>query len=913
MTILRRLLSGLRALVRRRRDDADLDDELRAYLDAAIEDRIAAGQNRADATRAARAELGSPVAIRDSVHDAGWETSLEHLWADVCDAARGLRSAPGFTIAVVLTLALGIGVNVGMFILLDVVLLRPLALPAPHELVALYERGREGEPDVAGGTGRYLRFSYSRYQLLQRAVGENGALAASSYTFDAGARPAGAAEDRRLNAQLVSGNYFATLGVPPLRGRLLTPQDDVPNAPATAVISAALWRSAFASSDDALGQPLLVNGRVAATIVGVTPEQFVGGWADQHVDVWLPVTQQFAVGYHNESSAYTAVDLERSWLDQEISWLRVIGRLPGERRAIAETLLQGANRQGLEILTSTMDQRQRESLMANMLVVEPFARGFSGLRAQYSSLIVALTLLVGLLLALTCANIAGLFLVRAGRRAHEVMIRAALGATAARIARRCLAESLLLAVAGGAAGYVMGSWVKTTLAVQVMGTSRQIPTALAFDWRIFVFAVCITVATAVVFGLAPAVHAFRLGRWAGSTLNQRSGDSANGLRGLRPVVVLQLALSVVIVFAATLLDRTVINLSRVDPGFDQEHVIAAYFNLAAARYSPAEASAVRERLLTAVGAVSGVRSSAIVMCGLLSNCSYSTSMYLSHAPEAIPVQLNWVGPGYFSTIGRPLVRGREFRLSDAAGAPVAIVSESLANRGFDGRDPIGERVGRNEPDTTIVGVVRDARSRRLRDAPVPMVFLLVNQPPPSVFRFAPGTLEISVAGRPQAMVPVIREALRRTEPRVTFDVQLMSDRIAGQFERERAVATLASGFALLALLLASIGLYGVLADAVGRRTKEIGVRIAVGADRVQVTRLVVRQGAVLTVLGLAGGLVAAPWLVRYLQGMLFDVSRFDPWSFVAVALVLAVIAALASYLPVRRATRVDPVIALRAE
>ena len=871
MTILRQLLSGLRALIHRRRDDADLDDELRAYLDAAIETRMAAGQSRADATRAARAELGSPLAIRDQVHAAGWETSLENLWADVRDAARGLRLSRGFTTAVVATLALGIGVNVGMFTLLDVILLRPLALPAPHELVALHERGRYGEPDVVGGTGRFLRFSYPRYQLFQRAVGASGALAASSATFDVGARAQGATADRRLDAQLVSGNYFSTLGVSPLRGRLLLPHDDVPNAPVSAVISAGFWRSAFASSDAALGQQLMVNGRVAATIVGVTPEHFVGGWADQHVAVWLPVTQQFALGYRNESSSYTTVEPGRSWLDQEISWLRVIGRLPADRRLLAETLLRGANRQGLDSLTSTMDARQRESLMSNTLVVEPFARGFSGLRAQYSSLIVALMVLVGLLLVLTCANVAGLFLVRAGRRTREVTIRAALGATAARIARRCLAESLLLALAGGVAGYVMGSWVTTTLALQVMGTSRQIPEGFALDWRILGFTAGISLTTSLVFGFAPAMHAFRLGRAVPSPLNQRSGDGSSGLRGLRPIVVLQLALSVVVVFAATLLGRTLINLSRLDPGFDREQVIGAYFNLPAAGYSNDEAPAVRERLLAATASVPGVTSSAIVMCGLLANCSYSTSLYVGSAPEPVSVQLNWVGPGYFSTIGRPLVRGREFSPSDASGSRVAIVTESLANRWLGGRDPIGERLGGKERDTTIVGVVRDARSRQLREAPVPMVFLLVNQPPSSTFRFAPGTLEIRIASSPQTMILPIRDALRRAEPRVAFEVQSMPERMARQFERERAVATLASGFALLALLLASLGLYGVLADGVGRRTREIGIRIALGADHVHVTRLVVRQGAVLTVVGLAAGLIVAPVLTRYLQEMLFDV------------------------------------------
>jgi predicted permease len=913
MTLARRLVSGLRALVRRRRDDADLDDELRAYLESDIEARIAAGQNRTDATRAAQADLGSPLAIRDRVHDVGWETSLEQLWADVRDAARGLRWSPGFTTGVVITLALGIGVNVAMFTLLDTVLLRPLALPAPHELVALHERAREGEPDTVGGTGRFLRFSYPRYQLLQQALGADGALAASSATFDIGARPQGAADERRLDAQLVSGNYFATLEVSPLRGRLLVPQDDLPNAPAAAVISARIWRSMFAASDAVLGQPLVLNGGSVATIVGVAPDEFVGGWADQQVDLWIPVTQQFAVGYRNESSAYTAVDLGRSWLDQEISWLRVIGRVPVDRRQRAEALLQAANRQGLEQLASAMDASARASITANTLVVEPFARGFSGLRAQYSSLIVALMLLVALLLLLTCANIAGLFLVRAGRRTHEVTIRAALGATAGRIARRCLAESLLLAVGGGVAGCLAGWWVKTTLAVQVMGTSRQLAAGAALDWRILGFAAGITVTTAAVFGLAPTMHAFRLGRRAPSSLNQRTGDAMIGLRGLRPLVVLQLALSVVVVFAATLLGRTLINLSKLDPGFDHEHVIGAYFNLAAAGYSSAEAPEVRERLVAAATSVPGVASAAIATCGLLSNCSYTNSVLLDVAPKPVSVNLNWVGPRYFSTIGRPLVRGREFVPADASGARVAVITESLANRWFSGREPLGARLGFDEPDTIVVGVVRDARSRRLREAPVPMVFLLVNQPPPKKFRVAPGTLELRLTGSPQAMIPVVRDALRRAEPRVAVDVQWMSERLARQFERERAVASLASGFALLALLLAAIGLYAVLADGVDRRMREIGVRMALGADTGQVVTLIVRQGAMLTGLGLAVGLLVAPWLTRYFQEMLFEISRFDPWTFITVALVLAGVSVLALYLPVRRATRVDPVVALRAE
>jgi predicted permease len=521
-------------------------------------------------------------------------------------------------------------------------------------------------------------------------------------------------------------------------------------------------------------------------------------------------------------------------------------------------------------------------------------------------------LLVGLLLLLTCANVAGLLLVRAGRRAREMTILAALGATAGRIARRCLVESALVAIAGGIAGYLIGTWIKTTLAMQIMGTARTIPAGFSVDWRVMTFAIVASLTTAVVFGLAPVVHALRLGRKP--HLSQRSADSPAGLRGLRPIVVLQLALSVVVVFAAALLGRTVLNLSRVDLGFSADHLVGAYFSTAAAGYTPEEAPAVRDRLIAAATSIPGVTSAAVSMCGLFANCSYSASAHFEgRADDAPDSQLNWVGPGYFSTIGRPIVQGREFSRRDATGPRVAIVTASLVDRYFDGHNPVGRMVGGQVPDAVIVGVVGDARSRRVRDAPVPMVYYLVDQPPPARFRFAPGTIEIRVAGDPTPMVPVIREALSRAEPHVNLRVESMPERVSQQFERERAVTALAAAFAALALLLASIGLYGVLADGVGRRTKEIGVRMALGAGRTQVVGLIVRQGAMLTMIGLLAGLIAAPWLTRYLKSMLFDVSPFDPQIFLAVAFVLAIIATLAAYLPARRATRVDPVIALRAE
>ncbi len=914
---IRRTLSGLRALVRRRADDTDLDDELQQYLAEIVEAKVAAGLDREEALRVARAELGSPAAIHDYVQDVGWEHRLVNVWDDVRYAARGLKASPGFTLAVLATLGLGIGVNTAMFSMLDAVVLRKLPVPRAEELFALYENAPQAAPDPVSGSGRYLRFSYPRYMRLQEALGPHGSLAATTGT---NRFPARLPDGQRISVdlQLVSGNYFETLRVQPARGRALTLEDATDRAPAVAVVSETFWKHHFSATDAAIGQTLEINN-VIVTIVGVAPSGFGGVWLDDSPDLWLPVTLQPAIQHRTNTSTYGAVDTTHSFLGQDrIAWLNIVGRTATDERRLAETLLQTENRLALAdfALGAAENARERESMEGHTLALESLSHGFSRLRAKQSKTLLALMGLLSLILLLTAANVANLMLVRASRRRRETAVRVALGATTSRIVAQVLVESLLLALLGGAAGVLAAGWTRHALAKQLTGTASMLPVGFSLDLRTLLFALLASVTTAIVFGVAPALRAARAGSLVSAGLNERETVGLAALRGMRPFVVLQLALSVVIVFAATLLSRSLLNLVRVDTGFASEHLVTAqFFNARALAASGISLTAVEDRLVSAANSVPGVTSSAVSVCGLIAGCSYTTSVRIDHVDGTVPVYQNWVGQEYFATVGMRVVRGREFDEHDTARSmPVVVVTESIARHYLAGRDPIGIRLrglaASQQYDAEIVGVVADVRPVTLRDAPAAMVFY------PYSLRRAdamPTAIDIRVAGDPNRAVVGVRDALTRAEPRLTFNVTSMPMRLAQHIERDRAVAYLTSAFAGLSLLLASVGLYGVLSYLVGQRSREIGLRLALGAQRSNVIALVVKQGTALAIIGLALGLAVAPLATRSLQGMFFEVSPLDARMFVSVALVMLAIAALATIVPARRATRVDPIVALRCE
>jgi predicted permease len=898
---------------RRKRALDGLHEDIRDHLEREIEENIARGMPPVEARRQALLKFGNVARVSEDTRAVWAWTWLEQVVQDVRYASRSLWAAPGFTAAIIVTLGLGIGVNTAMFSMLDAVVLQKLPVPNADELFALYENAPEVVPDNVGGRGRYLRFSYPRYLRLQQALGSHGSLAAVTVTNSfAGRLPSG--QPAPIDAQLVSGNYFETLRVPAARGRVLTMADTIgPAGTMVAVVSDRFWKRALGGTDDALGKTFALND-VTLTVVGVAPPGFTGAWMDDSPDAWLPLTLQSAIQYRNNVSSYGQVDRAQAFLGQDrIAWLNLVGRVSRNERLLADTLLTNANRLGIEdfAIAATTNEAGRRAILAQTLAIEPLAHGFSGLRAERSRVLLALMGLVALVLLLTAANVANLLLVRAGRRSREIAVRTALGATTGRIVRSLFTETLLLAGLGGAVGVLAGGWTRGVLAREIVGSSRLLPAGFSLDLRTLLFAAVVSILTAIVFGLLPAVRAARRSRAVASGLNERQAIGLGAMKGMRPLVVLQLGLSVVIVFAATLLSRTLINLTRVDPGFTVEHLVTASFGVRNLGYSAGEVNALANRLVAAANEVPSVTSAAVSVCGLLGGCSYTTSVRIPHNENSIGVHQNWIGPGYLATVGLPLLRGREFDGRDtAAGPPVAIVTTSMAQRAFPGQDPIGKQVLNDGVPAEIVGVAGDVRPVSLREPPVSMVFYPLSRRRADAF---PTALDLRVTGDPEQSVAMLRDALKRVAPDLTANVTSMPSRLVLHVARERAVAYLAGGFAVLALLLGSVGLYGVLSYIVAQRHREIGVRMALGARSSEVLTLVLKQGGVLAMVGLVLGLAAAPIATRSLEGMFFEVTPLDPTTFVSVAGVMLTVATIAAIIPARRATKVDPVIVLRAE
>jgi Acidobacterial duplicated orphan permease len=842
---------------------------------------------------------------------------FDTLVQDVRYAVRSLWHTPVFTAAAIVTLALGMGANATIFTLLDAVLFKPLPVPRPDELLTIYENSPDAAPnalpDTAGGTGRYLRFSYPRFQLLQEALGNKGTLAASTLSARVVGRTQASNTASPINTQLVSGEYFATLGVVMQRGRALSSGDMQHDARGqVAVISDRYWTTALARSEQAVGQTIdLKNVRV--TVIGVAAPGFVGIRTDSVADVWVPLTLQMPLGYAYNSSAYPGADRRKPWLDQDnISWLNIVARVDRARQAEATTLLQTANARGLQRMADALsDPRERSSTVARSLVVTSFARGFSGLRARFSDALLALGVLVAVVLLVTCANISNLLLARATGRRRETAVRISLGATTSRLVRQHLVESLVLAAAGGATSILAAYWTSTFLARSVIGRTGELPPVFTLDARVWIFTAVLSIGCAVAFGLAPALRAIAVGMTSGITINQRVSTYA-AVKGMRPLVAAQIALSFAVVFAAVLLGRTLSYFARIDPGFNTDRLVTAAIDPDTSGYSREQIPVMVDRLVATIDAVPGVVSTSVTTCGLMTNCSYSSGFTIEGSDRGIQFNNNWISPAFFSTVGIPLVAGRDFTVRDTAQSPrVAIISESIARRYFPNQNPLGKRLGYEVADTEIVGVVRDARPS-LHTEPIAMVYFPTKQPP--TFTASPHAIVVRVTGDADLAIATIRAAIQRTEPGLLLDnISTMTAVLERDVTRERIIAYLASAFALLALLLACVGLYGVLSYTVTRRTQELGVRIALGARPADLTRMVIGDGSRVVLAGIAAGIIAAAMVGRLVTSLLAGVTAYDPMTFVGVALSLILVTLAASYLPARRASRIDPATALRTE
>ena len=837
---------------------------------------------------------------------------IDTLRQDLKYAARSLWRTPRFAIAATITLALGIGANAAMFTLLDAAMFKPLNVPAPEDLVTLYEQPRQGTPDAAGGTGRYLRFSYPRFERLRDALDSRGSLAAMTRSATFVVRFPERTQATTVRTQLVSDGYFSTLGIIIPQGRAIQTSDIRAGAP-VAVIGDRLWREQLGSAD-VIGRTLTISGS-PTTIVGIAPPGFVGAWSDAAADLWLPLSMQQPLGYRSNVSSYGPVDINKPWASQDrIAWLNLVGRVPAHEMAQARVALDAANRAALADMGGAIDEpRIRTELISNTLVVQSLEQGFSRLRTQLSDAFIALSAMVAFVLLVACANVANLLLARSTARSREMAIRIAVGASRRRLLQQSLVESTLLAALGGAAGWVVGHWSSGLLASAFLSTTRdRLPDVYTPDVRVLVFTTMVSVVTALLCGLLPAARTARDDAGTLVTTSRSSGAAPSVMRGMRPLVAAQLALAVVVVFSAALLGRGLINFAKLDPGYDIDHVVSVSFTPAASGYQPAQFAALGSRLVDAVGATPGLVSASLSRCGLLADCSYSRSFVLDGNRDRGEIDLNenHVGPGYFATTGIPIVAGREFADRDGdGGARVAIVSQSVAARYFAGVNPIGRRIGDSEFTAEIVGIVGDVRPYRLREEPVPMVYFPIAQ-----WASQPHNLAIRVDGDVNLAVASVRAALERVEPGLVLDsVGTMAFQAERNVLRERLVTYLAALFGALALLLGCVGLYGVLSYSVARRTQEFGVRLALGASPRDLTRAVLRDALSVAVAGTVVGLVIALWASGLLRALLFQVTAMDPVVAAASAGLLLAATLMASYIPARRAARVNPISALHTD
>jgi predicted permease len=829
---------------------------------------------------------------------------MNGIWRDTRHAVRSLRKTPGFLAIVVLTLGLGIGANAAIFSLMDQILLRPLAVHDPESLVLL-----DGPGAFMGRTMNAMTFSYPMYKdFRDRNEVFTGVLARFPVALTAVWR--GASE--RANGDLVSGNYFEVLGVQPALGRLFNASDDrTPGGHPIAVLSYGYWQRKFGGDPLVLNQTITVNGH-PLTIVGVSDRRFTGIQVGSSVDIMVPIMMKAEM-----TPTWNDLDNRRS------RWLNVMARLkPGTSRTQAGTAMnviyRQINEQEIKDIPNASESF-RKRFTSKHLDLLPGRKGLSDLRREFSTPLIVLMSMVGVVLLISCANVANLLLARTTARQKEISLRLALGANRARIVRQQFVESGLLALAGTFVGLLLAWWTGALLIGALPGDPAARTLSANPDVRVTMFALAVGVLTAVVFGIVPALQATRTTVTA--ALKEDSGSVSGGGRQARlrrGLVIAQVALSMLLLAGAGLFARSLYNLKTLDPGFRVDDLFAFSIDPSLSGYEGNRLTALYQRLQEALTAVPGVRNVSMSETGALTGNDWQMTVrvdgYQPKEGEDMNPSVDGVGPRYFETMGIPLVSGREFTERDVKGAPkVAIINETMAKYFFEGASPIGRRFGfgrGSATDVEIVGVAKDVRSLELRDRAPRFIYLPYAQDE-SVTQL---TFYVRAAQGAQSTAAALRQAVQRIDANLPiFDMKSMQVQVDESLFVERMVAVLSVAFGALATLLAAIGLYGVMSYAVTRRTREIGIRMALGAESGRVLWLVLKEVAVMAAVGITGGLAVAFWLTRQIQAQLFGLAPTDPATLAGAAGLLAVIALAAGYFPARRATTIDPLVSLRSE
>jgi predicted permease len=891
MNAFRRLRAGLRGLFRKTDVDRELDEELGEFLETAVEHRMRTGMTREQAIRAARIETGSVEAVKDRVRDVGWESAVESFLQDLRYAGRLLRASPGFAAVAVLTLALGIGANTAIFTLVDAVLLAPLPVENPAQLVVL---------DVITARGEKQNLSYPLFERIRDEVDAFSGVFAAQDGF---ARlhvgvPGAAGRSDEARVQLVSGEFFPVLGVRALMGRTLMPEDNNPAADSgVAVVSYAFWQRRLGGDAAVVGSILTIK-RQNMTVVGVAPAGFFGESVGRAPDVWVPLAMQ------------PRFDRGRSLLDRpNVGWLRVVGRLrPDATRSTADAALAVA-------LTGIRSGSTDFSQYARRIGVRSSdgSRGLPDFRERFSLPLRILAGIVAMVLLIACANVANLLLARAATRQREMGVRLAIGAGRRRLVRQLFTESLVLAALGGLLGLLFAWWGSRVLLVLASTDSAPIPIDVALNARVLGFTSALSVVTVMIFGLAPALTISRVD--VGTALKLDPG--ARTRAGLsKTLLVTQVALSLVLLSGAALFGQTLRNLRARDLGFAAETLLEVRVAPEASGYKMDQIPDLSRRLLDRLEASPGVESAAYTHAGfgggISRTCCVAIAGYVHEPEEDRQIRTAGVAPGYFRTLGLPLLRGRDFTAQDSRLDPnqisAAIVNEAFVRRYLDG-DPMGARFGWGDPPNVkygieIVGVAKDAVHEDLREVIKPLIYF------PSAWG---DTFVVRAAGQPDALVAALRREVHAVDGTLESQIRTVTETLNRAVVREKLLSRLSGFFGVLATLLAGVGLYGLMAYAVVRRTREIGIRMALGAARSVVLRSEMRSAIGLVAIGVALGVPLALAVGRLIASQLFGITGSDPITLVAVCVLLALVAGLAAYLPARRASRVDPMVALRWE
>ena len=891
MKVLMRLVCFISNLVRRGQRDRDLDAEVCAHLDLLTEEKLSAGLTPDEARRAARIELGGIEQVKEEVRSVRSGVWLEQLWRDLRFGARQLRRNPAFTALAGVALTLAIGLNAAIFTVFNGLLLRPLPAPDAQHLVSLYS-SIQGEQ--VGKTVSYPEYAYCRDQNTSFAA---FAAYAGGRVLMTGAGGPGSAAPEWLQAQLVSANFFSLFGAVPATGRVfLQEEDKTPGAHPVVMISYDLWQNHFGGDPAAVGRTLTLNS-LRYSIVGVAPRGFIG--ADPEVpDVWIPLAMSA-----NVQSGPPLFE------DRGAGWLMLLARLkPG-------TTLDAAQAE-MQVIAARFRAADPASERKSTLLVVPASFLTPSERSDTLPFAVLLLGAVALVLLIACANVANLQLARGVARQKELGIRTALGGSRGRLVRQLLVESLLLSGLAGGAGLLL-AWVAADLmlAFSHPAGSRGLSLDLSPDWRVALYLAAISLGSGVVSGLLPALRVSRQDPL--DSMREESGlaswNRGSRLRGA--LVVGQVALSLFLLVAAGLLTRALGKARSVELGFDSHSVAVVHPDLRVHEYDAVRTSEFDRRLTGRIAALPGVLSVALARTVPLGNDFSQTSVFSEGAVrQANIVNFNVVTDRFFETVGIAVVRGRSFNSADiSSAAHVAVVSESLARQLWPGEEALGKRLrrGRKSPLYEVVGVARDARNVYLWESSLP--YLYVPMIPENLDQYSEPAVLARTSGDAGSLAHSLPGIVRELDPAISAKANTLADNLEFWVWPSQLGARLAAALGLLALVLASVGITSMTAFAITQRTREIGIRMALGAAPASVISLLLRQTGRLVAIGGVIGLAAAAAASRLLVQFLYGLSAVDAVAFAGTALLLAIVSLAACYVPARRAARVDPMVALRYE